>query len=85
MECIFPGLTSLELLRKIQENVQHRNIDPEKFEDRLNFMSMFNDIDWNKRKYEGECISRSEEIRDFARRVLQGHWTVLGPGEEEKW
>ena len=39
------------ILRKIQEILQHRNIDPEKFEDRIIFMSMFNDIDWNKRKY----------------------------------
>ena len=41
----FPGLTSLESLREIQENLQHRNTVPDKFEDRIIFMSMCNDID----------------------------------------
>ena len=43
---IFPGLSSLEILQKIQEDLQDRHIEPEKSEDRLIFMSMFNDIEW---------------------------------------
>ena len=46
---IFPGLTSLEILQKIQKDLRDRNIEPEKFEDRIIFMSMFNDIEWTKR------------------------------------
>ena len=46
---IFPGLTSLEILQKIQKDLQDRNIEPEKFEDRIIFMSMFKDIEWTKR------------------------------------
>ena len=42
---IFPGLTSLEILQKTQEDLQDRNIEPEDFEDRIIFMSMFDDID----------------------------------------
>ena len=47
---IFPrfstlGLTSLEILQKIQQDLQDRNIKPEDVEDRIIFMSMFNDID----------------------------------------
>ena len=45
----FPGLTSLELLQKIQKELKDQNIEPEKFEERIIFMSMFNDINWTKR------------------------------------
>ena len=47
----FPGLTSLEILQKIQEDLQDQNIQPEHFEGRIIFMSMFNDIDWTKRRH----------------------------------
>ena len=52
-------------------------------------MSIFNDIDWKKNN-ERECMSNSEEIRDYVKRFSQGHWTFLGPGNdgpgnEEKW
>ena len=40
-------LTSLELLRKVQEDVKRRNIDLEKLEDRIIFVSMFNGADEN--------------------------------------
>ena len=47
---IFHGRTSLEILQTIQEDLQERNIEPEKFEDRIVFTSMFNDIEWTKRR-----------------------------------
>ena len=43
---IFSRVTSLEILQKIQIDLRDRNIEPEKFEDRIIFMSMFNDIEW---------------------------------------
>ena len=79
---ILPGLTSLAMLRKVQDHLQNSNIKPENFGDRIIFMSTFNDIDWNKKNNEGECISNSEEIRDYAKRFSQGHWTVL---DEDMW
>ena len=48
-------------------------------------MSMFNDTVWNKKSNKGECISNSAEIRDYEKRFSQGHWTFLGPGNEEQW
>ena len=59
----------------IQEDLKRRNIDPGKFGDRINFMSMFNDIDGNKKNNGGECVSNSEEVRNYAKRFSQGHWT----------
>ena len=53
---IVPGLASLEMLRKIQDDSQRRNIDPENFGDRITFISTLNDIDWNKRGNEEERI-----------------------------
>ena len=43
---ILPGLTSLQILHQIQNDLQERNIELEKFGDRIIFMSMFNDIEW---------------------------------------
>ena len=64
---IFPGLTSLEILQEIQEDVQDRNIEPEDFEDRIIFMSMFNNIEWIQRGNSETCISKfrtSQELRE---------------------
>ena len=37
------------------------------------------------RKKNGEnCISNAEEVRTYATKFTQGHWTFLGPGSEEK-
>ena len=46
---IFPGFTSLQILTKIQKDLQDRNIEPEHFEGRIIFMSTFNDIRWTKK------------------------------------
>ena len=70
------------MLRKVKDDVQNSNIKPDNFGDRVIFMSMFNDIHWNKKNNEGACISNSEEIRDFAKRFSQGHWTVL---DQDMW
>ena len=37
----FPGLTSFEILQKIQKNLQDRYIEPENCEDRFIFMSLY--------------------------------------------
>ena len=48
-------------------------------------MSMFNDIDWTRRGNSEHCISHSEQVRSYAKRCSQGHWTFLRPGSELKW
>ena len=82
---IFPGLTSLEILQKIQKDLQNQNIEPVSFEERIIFMSMFNDIDWTKRGNSERCTSNSEHVKSYAERFSRGHWTFLGPGDEKKW
>ena len=73
---IFQGLTTLQILQKIQDKLEACQTSPEKFEDRIIFMPMFNDIDWTK-THSKECLSNSEEV--------SGHWSFLAPGEEDKW
>ena len=43
---ISQDLHHLEILQKIQNDLQDHNIDPEDSEDRIIFKSMFSDIDW---------------------------------------
>ena len=80
---MFPGCSSLSLLREIQHDLVTKNNMPEDFKDRIIFMSMFNDIEWKKN--DEKYISNAEEVRNYAMKYLQGHWTFLGPGSDEKW
>ena len=43
---IFPGFTTLQLRKKVQELVSKKDDQPEEFKGRIIFMSMFNDISW---------------------------------------
>ena len=71
--------------RRSKKVLQDQNIEPENFEDRTIFMSMFNDIDWTKRGNSERCISNSEQAKNYAERFPRGHWSFLGPGDEKKW
>ena len=57
-----PGITMLEILQKIQEHRAVRQVNPEQFEDRIIFMSMFDDMDRTKRGNSAECFV-SEEVK----------------------
>ena len=76
---IFPGLTSWEILPKVQENVQDQNIELEKIEGRIIFMSMFNDIDWTKRGNSEKRILNSEQVKSYAKTLV-----IFRPGDEKK-
>ena len=53
---IFPGHTAVENLREIHTIMTGRNTRPEVFEDRIIFMSMFNDVDWTHDGNYKECF-----------------------------
>ena len=83
---IFPGFTPLKLVDKVQEFMNKKG-DPEQFQGRIIFMSMFNDITWrttdNKMKdNEKECVANSTLVSCFAKRFSSGRWSFLGPGSE---
>ena len=82
---IFPGRTSLEIFQKIDTNLDDRQINPEHFEGRIIFMSMFYDIDGTKIRNSLDRISTSKEVRDYAKRFQRWHWSFLSPGQEDEW
>ena len=43
---IFPGFTTLQLVREVQELLSRLSTQPENFTGRIIFMSMVNDISW---------------------------------------
>ena len=63
---MFPGLTLLENLQKTPKDLQ--NSEPGHFEERIIFISMFNDIDWTRRRNSEKCISNSEQVKNCANR-----------------
>ena len=82
---IFPGFASLQMHQEIQDDLKKRNIEPEKITDRIIFFTMFNDIDWTRKGNDEICISNSENVKTYAKKFSQGHWTFLGPGDEKTW
>ena len=82
---IFPGAKAFDILHKFQADLQGKNIRPEKFSDRIIFMSMFNDIELERKDNEDSCALTSRKIKEYASKFNDGHWAFLGPGEESKW
>ena len=81
---IFPRFTPLELVREVQKFMSKMG-EPEQFQGRIIFMSLFNDITWWKKDNEKECIANSTLVSFFARRFPAGRWSFLRFGSETKW
>ena len=82
---IFPGYTTLQLVREVQEVVSKLSVQPEHFTGRIIFMSMFNDISWRSKDNEKECELSAQLVSIYAQRFPPGRWSFLGPGFEKKW
>ena len=81
---IFPGFTTLQLVHEVQKFMGKMG-EPEQFQGRIIFMSMFNDIIWRFQDNETECIANCTLVPVFAKRFPAGRWSFLGPGSETKW
>ena len=81
---IYPGFRPLQILQEFQNELQKRNIELEKFTDRIIITSMFTDIDWTRNGNDENCISNSEIVKMYAKRFSQGRRTFLGLGDEKK-
>ena len=82
---IFPGFTTLQLCRKVQELLSRMSVTPVKFIGRIILMSMFNDISWGSKDNKKECESNAQLVSLYAKRFGAGQWSFLGPGSEKKW
>ena len=47
-----------------KDTCKFKNNEPENFEDRIIFMSMFNDIEWTKKEISERCISNRKKSRN---------------------
>ena len=81
---IFPGFTTLQLIRKVQEFMT-KMCDPSQFKERIIVMSMFNDLMWRSEDNERECSANATFVSISAKRFPAGRWSFLGPGSEKKW
>ena len=84
---VLPGLSSLQILQKIQDDLRERNIEPEKFTDRMDHLHVNvprHRLD-KKRKRWNLFFEFTKKVKDYAKRFLQGHWTFLGLEDEKKW
>ena len=68
---------------KIQSLMRDLQCEPEHFNDRIIFMSMYNDIVWQERGNTERCEYNSQTVANDARRFPRGRWS-LGPGSEKK-
>ena len=80
-----PGFTTFGLLKQIQKIMEDRQCEPEQFDDRIIFKSMFNDIVRGEKGNAETCENNSRVVANDARRFPCGHWSFLGPGSEKKW
>ena len=68
-ECnIFPGFSKLELVHEVREFMTKMD-EPEQFQGRIIFMSMFNDIIWRNKDNEKECIANCTLVCLFEKKV----------------
>ena len=85
-ECnIFPGFTTLQLVREVQEFLSKMSVEPENFTGRIIFMSMLNDISCGSKDNGQECELSAKLVSIFARRFSPGKWSFFGLGSEKKW
>ena len=80
---IIPGFATLQLVREVQK-FMNKMSDPDQFQGRVIFMSMFNDIVWGIKDNEQECIASATLVSAFAKRFPAGRWSFLGPESESR-
>ena len=85
-EKISPGHTTTLLLQEAQKLIEGElKIHPQNFEERLIFMSMYNDIGWTMRDNRSHCVENSSRVFGYARKFFIRNWTFLCAGDENKW
>ena len=72
----FPGFTTWGILDEIQKMMTESKCEPEQFQGRIIFMSMYSDIDWTKRGNKENCIASALRVTEYARRFTQGLWDL---------
>ena len=74
----------MQLVQEVQKFMGKMG-EPEQFQGRIIFMSMFNDIICGIEDIATECIANATLVSLFAKRFPAGRWSFFGPGSEKKW
>ena len=79
---IFPGFTSLQILRIICKSgtLNLRNVQTGS-----SSCQCSTTLIGQEKKMMEICRSNSAKDKEYAKRFSQGHWTFFGPGDEKKW
>ena len=80
-----PRIHNVGFLEEIQKLVKDVQCELEHFNDRIIFMSMYNDIVWGETGNTERCEYNSQTVANYARRFPRGRWSFLGLGSEKKW
>ena len=81
---IFPKIHHIAAHQQ-SARVHDQKGEPEQFQERIIFMSVFNDFIWGIKDNEKECIANSTLVSIFEKRFPAGRWSFLRPGSETKW
>ena len=74
---IFPGFTTLQILREIQKLMDALGCEPEHFQEESSSCRCTNN--------EKVCVANSIVVAEYAKKFSSGYWSSLGPGSETKW
>ena len=80
---VLPGAPTLNIKKHIQRYLNGQ--DPESFEDRIIFMSMFNDNERTQKGNAETCLQNTKEVAAFATRFKPGHQCFLEAASENTW
>ena len=73
----FPGFTTLGIIAEIQHMMAEVKCEPELFQGRIIFMSMYNDIIWSTPGNEEKCTANYVNAVTYAKRFPHGCWSYL--------
>ena len=59
--------------------------NPESFDERIIFTSMFKHTEWTKEGNTETCLHNAKEVTTCATEFKPGHWCFLGPASENTW
>ena len=62
---IFPGFTTLGFLEKMQDLMTELQCEPEQLNDRIIFMSMYNDIVWEKKEIQKDVNTIHRQLHNM--------------------
>ena len=80
----FPGFTSIEILKKIQKDLEARQIKPGELGGIILFMSLFSDIDWTRKEILW-TVFRIPKGERLCKKISARTLVILRSGKEEKW